>query len=242
MKSPLIAIPMDYLDVNHDPEAAWYSKYPWYAVKHRYHDAIAASGAIPCFIGYEHSLIPNYVKQFDGLLITGGHFDHDPNMYNAPEIHETTKIRIKRSQFEKALLEAFMTTHKPVLGICGGHQLLNIIHGGTLYQHIPSQLTSDIKHTLTNPPTEAAHSIEIVPNTKLHQWSKQLQARVNSSHHQGIQKLGSGLVTNAMSKDGLIEGIEHPNHPFCFGTQWHPEYFVDPIDRLIIEKFVSSCV
>jgi putative glutamine amidotransferase len=242
MKRPLIAVPMDYLEIEHEPEAAWYSKYPWYGVKHRYHDALVKTGAIPCFIGYDHSLIPEYVNRFDGLVITGGYFDHDPEMYGAQEIHPTTKRRSSRSQFEKALLEAFLPTQKPVLGICGGHQLINIIYGGTLYQDLPSHPASVIKHTQTNPPTEAAHSIEIVEGTKLHQWYQKSQAQINSSHHQGIHHLGAGLVANALSADGLVEGLEDPTHPFCIGVQWHPEYFVDPLDQLIFEKFVSSCV
>ncbi len=241
MKHPLIAVPMDYLDINNEPEAEWYSKYPWYAMKHRYHDALVASGGIPCFIGYEDSLIPEYVKRFDGLLITGGHFDHDPESYNSLEIHPTIKRRSRRSQFEKALLEAFLPTQKPVLGICGGHQLINIVYGGTLYQDIPSQLESNIKHTLTNPPTEAAHTVKILKNTKLYSWCQNDLAQINSSHHQGIERLGNCLIANAISEDNLIEGIEDPNYPFCIGVQWHPEYFFDAIDKTIIEKFVSAC-
>lgn len=242
MKRPLIAVPLDYLEIEHEPEAAWYSNYPWYAVKHRYHDALVKAGAIPCFIGYEHSLIPELANRFDGLLITGGYFDHDPQMYGELEIHPTTKRRSSRSQFERAMVEAFLPTKKPILGICGGHQLLNIVFGGTLYQDIPSQITSEIKHTQTNPPTEVAHKIEIVPGTKLYQWIQKTQAQVNSSHHQGIRHLGKGLVASAIAEDGMIEGLEYPNHPYCIGVQWHPEFLLNQLDHLIFEKFVTACV
>lgn len=240
MKRPLIAVPMDYLDIDEEPEAKWYSKYPWYGVKHRYHDALTTSGAIPCFIGYDHGLIPEYARQFDGLVITGGFFDHDPAMYNAI-VHPTTKLRIKRSHFEMELLKAFLPTQKPILGICAGHQLINIAYGGTIIQDIPSQFTSDIKHTLAPPPTEPAHTVEIIQNTKLSKWYTKNSAQVNSSHHQGIEHLGKNLIANAISTDNLIEGIEDPKHPFCIGVQWHPEYFVDELDKVIFKQFVHSC-
>lgn len=241
MTLPLIAIPLDYLDTKLEPEASWYSNYPWYATRHKYHDSLAKKGAIACFIGYEHSLIPNYIQQFDGVIIAGGHFDHDPELYGQYEIHPTIKRKSMRSQFEKELLEAFLPTKKPVLGICGGHQLINILHGGTLYQDIATEFKDEIKHTNTVPPTEAAHGVEIVRGTKLHEWFGCDKTQINSSHHQGIAQLGEGLVVNAVADDGVIEGIEDPNHHFCLGVQWHPEYLLGPIDHIILEKFVNAC-
>ena len=241
MVLPLIGIPLDYLDTKDEPEAAWYSNYPWYATRYRYHDSLAKKGSVPCFIGYEHSLIPEYVSRFDGLIIAGGHFDHDPEMYGQHEFHKTLKRRSVRSQFEKALLEAFLKTRKPVLGICGGHQLINILYGGTLFQDLTSQFKDDIKHTETVPPTEPAHGLEVVGGTNLHNWFNQRSTQINSSHHQGIDQLGKRLVANAISEDGLVEGIEDPDHPFCLGVQWHPEYLVGPLDHIILEKFVQAC-
>ncbi len=241
MTLPLIAIPLDYLDIKSEPAAAWYSNYPWYATRHRYHDSFVKMGAVPCFIGYEHSLVPEYVNRFDGLVIAGGHFDHDPELYGESEFHPTLKRRSPRSQFEYALLEAYLPTKKPVLGICGGHQLINILYGGTLYQDLTSQFKSDIKHTETVPPTQAAHAVEVVKGTKLYEWYQKSEAQINSSHHQGIDQLGSGLTANAITGDGLIEGIEDPNHPFCLGVQWHPEYLLGQLDHLILEKFINAC-
>lgn len=241
MTLPLIVIPLDYLDTNDEPQAAWYSNYPWYATRHRYHDSFVKMGAIPCFIGYEHQLIPEYINRCDGLVIAGGHFDHDPELYGHHEFHPTLKRRSLRSQFEKSLLEAYLPTKKPVLGICGGHQLINILYGGTLYQDLGTQYKSDIKHTETVPPTQPAHEVEVVKGTKLYEWYQKGEAQINSSHHQGIDQLGHGLVANAITSDGLIEGIEDPNHPFCLGVQWHPEYLLGKLDYIILEKFVNAC-
>jgi len=241
MTLPLIAIPLDYLDTELEPNAVWYSQYPWYAIRHRYHDSLAKLGAMACFIGYEHRFISEYVNKFDALIIAGGHFDHDPELYGQTEIHPTIKRKSIRSQFEKELLKAFLPTQKPVLGICGGHQLINILHGGTLYQDIASQYKTDIKHTQTVPPTEVAHNVEIIQGTKLHEWYNQTHTQINSSHHQAIDQVGKGLVVNAVSEDDIIEGIEDPNHPFCVGVQWHPEYLLGPLDRIILEKFIASC-
>jgi putative glutamine amidotransferase len=241
MTLPLIAIPLDYLDTELEPNAVWYSQYPWYAIRHRYHDSLAKLGAMACFIGYEHRFISEYVNKFDALIIAGGHFDHDPELYGQTEIHPTIKRKSIRSQFEKELLKAFLPTRKPVLGICGGHQLINILYGGTLYQDIASQYKTDIKHTQTVPPTEVAHNVEIIQGTQLHEWYNQTHTQINSSHHQAIDQVGKGLVVNAVSEDDIIEGIEDPNHPFCVGVQWHPEYLLGPLDRIILEKFIASC-
>lgn len=241
MTLPLIAIPLDYLDTELEPNAVWYSQYPWYAIRHRYHDSLAKLGAMACFIGYEHRFISEYINKFDALIIAGGHFDHDPELYGQTKIHPTIKRKSIRSQFEKELLKAFLPTQKPVLGICGGHQLINILHGGTLYQDIASQYKTDIKHTQTVPPTEVAHNVEIIQGTQLHEWYNQTHTQINSSHHQAIDQVGKGLVVNAVSEDDIIEGIEDPNHPFCVGVQWHPEYLLGPLDRIILEKFIASC-
>lgn len=238
---PIIAIPMDYLDSNTEEEASWYSKYPWYAIRHKYNDSLVKFGALPCFIGYNHELIPEYIERFDGLLIGGGHFDHEPEFYNQTP-HETIKRNYARSNFEKSILEAFLKTKKPVLGICGGHQLINIIYGGTLHQDIASMYSTNIKHCKTNPPTEPAHKVKIVKESKLYNWYKAETGLVNSSHHQNINLLGKGLVASSFAEDGLIESIEDPNHPFCVGVQWHPEYLVTDLDETIIKSFVKSCV
>jgi putative glutamine amidotransferase len=75
----------------------------------------------------------------------------------------------------------------------------------------------------------------------LHRITGALQADVNTAHHQAVGRSAPGVVVNARSADGVIEGIELPSHPFCLGVQWHPEYFVSPIDKRIFEAFVEAC-
>jgi putative glutamine amidotransferase len=238
---PLIAIPLDYLDYEIEPQATWYSKYPWYATRYRYNDSLVKFGASPCFIGYNHALIPEYVKRFDGLIIAGGYFDHDPESYNQTP-HSTIKRNSKRSAFEKALLEAYLPTKKPVLGICGGHQLINIICGGTLIQDIATMHNTKIKHSETVAPTEAAHQINIEPGTILSSfYQSSTTIGINSSHHQAIDQVGKDLVVSAVAEDGIIEAIEDPNHPFCLGVQWHPEYLLNELDEAILKNFVKAC-
>lgn len=238
---PLIGIPLDYMDGKAEPEALWYSKYPWYATRYRYNDSLVKYGANPCFIGYNQELIPEYVERFDGLIIAGGYFDHEPEFYNQ-SAHATVKRNSPRSSFEKALLEAYLPTKKPVLGICGGHQLINIIYGGTIIQDIDCMHPTTIKHSDNVAPTEAAHELQITPNTKLNSFYKTgITVGINSSHHQAIDKVGDGLVVSGVAEDGIIEAIEDPNHPFCIGVQWHPEYLVNKLDGLILENFVKAC-
>ena len=238
---PLIAIPLDYMDGKAEPDALWYSKYPWYATRYRYNDSLVQYGAMPCFIGYNYDLIPEYVERFDGLIIAGGFFDHDPEFYNQSP-HPTIKRNSSRSHFEKSLLEAYLLTKKPVLGICGGHQLINIIYGGTIIQDIASMHSTTIKHSENVAPTEAAHQLKVMAGTKLSSfYNANNTAGINSSHHQAIDKVGSGLVVSGIAEDGIIEAIEDPNHPFCIGVQWHPEYLVNELDGLILENFVKAC-
>jgi putative glutamine amidotransferase len=131
--------------------------------------------------------------------------------------------------------------NKPVLGICGGEQLLNVVLGGTLIQHIPDRIPGALEHEQKNARTEPGHEIAIVPATLLHRIAGVEKAAVNTAHHQAVAKVAPGAVVNATTSDGVIEGIELPAHPFCLGVQWHPEYFVSPIDKKIFDAFVAAC-
>ena len=126
---------------------------------------------------------------------------------------------------------------KPVLGICGGQQLLNVVLGGTLIQHIPDSIDSIINHEQENPRNEPSHIVKITQNTKLHDITKVDQMFVNSAHHQSVDVLGKDLIINSIANDGVIEGIENPNHKFCMGVQWHPEFLIDRKDIEIFKAF-----
>lgn len=231
---PIIGLTLDH---QIDPS---YSIYPWYALRENYCSSIAQFGGIPFPLSYDINLIESYLNLIQGLIITGGQFDIPPSFYGQEIEHEEVKINTIRSQFEKCLLEAALDKDIPILGICAGEQLLNVVLGGTMIQHIPTAVAEPLAHNQQSSRKEPSHAISITPGTLLHQWFGDTQTQVNSSHHQAIKDLGSGVVINAVAPDGVIEGIEVPHKRFCVGVQWHPEFLVSPVDQVIFSKFIEA--
>ena len=129
----------------------------------------------------------------------------------------------------------------PLLGICGGAQLLNVALGGTLIQHIPDAVPGALAHEQPNPRNEAGHLITIKEKTHLAKITDMKEVPVNSSHHQAIKEPGENVVVNAVASDGVIEGIELSDHPFCVGVQWHPEFLISKADEKLFTAFGAAC-
>jgi putative glutamine amidotransferase len=180
-------------------------------MKYHYSDVIADAGGIPLLIPI--SVNPAlYAEIIDGLLIPGGD-DLDPAYYGEESLPMIKPVPRKRSDFELSLLSEIVQFQKPILGICYGMQLINVFLGGTLYQDIPKQISVEINHKTDY------HIIVIAENRFLQKG----EFSVNSTHHQGVKKLGSGLSVLAYSADHLIEGFYKEDSPFLLGVQWHPE-------------------
>jgi putative glutamine amidotransferase len=233
-KKPLIGITFDSQDPGH------YSKYPWYALRENYCSSIAETGGVPFPLTHDLNLVDDYLSLINGLLITGGDFDLDPALYGESKRHETVKVKRTRTEFEMAMVHSALKKNIPVLGICGGHQLINVALGGTLIQHLPDEVLSEIKHEQPNPRHEAGHPVNIIKDTFLYKLIGEDTILVNSAHHQAIKKLAPDAVLNALAPDGVIEGFEVPEYKFCLGVQWHPEFFITPNDKLILESFVKA--
>lgn len=233
---PLIAITLDA------ESSGGYSKMPWYALRQNYCDAILAAGGIPFPVPHHPELVEEYVRLADGFVFTGGAFDIDPALYGVNERHETVTTKQQRTTFEWRLLQLAHAQGKAILGICGGMQLMNVVMGGTLIQHIPDEISNCLPHEQVNPRTEPGHDIEIYEDTLLHRLvnseSVNRKISVNTAHHQAIKSLAIGFRVNSVASDGVIEGIEHLEHPFCLGVQWHPEYHVSEADRKIFAGFI----
>ena len=129
----------------------------------------------------------------------------------------------------------------PILGICGGEQLINVSLGGTLIQDIKNLKFKTLEHEQLNPRDQTSHQVYIEPKTLLHSIIGEDTINVNSAHHQAVKNPGKNLTVNAIAEDGLIEGIENNNKKFCLGVQWHPEYSIDSGDKKIFQAFVSAC-
>ena len=175
-----------------------------------YLDALAASGAR----GETGRDFP-FPEAYDGLLLPGG-CDVNPARYGKARIEqETIDDELDALQFET--LARFLEAKKPVLGICRGHQLLNIAFGGTLIQHLPGAE----KHQSLVTEADNIHTAHMEENTFLYQIYGS-RCIVNSSHHQGVEIPGKGLIISARSEDGVIEGMEHESLP-VWSVQFHPE-------------------
>ena len=176
--------------------------------------------------------------KLDGIIITGGNFDINPKLYSK-KILGSRIIKNKRTKFEIFIFEKFLKIKKPILGICGGQQLINVACGGTLIQDIKSEKPSSINHEQINPRNETSHIIQITKDTKLFKIIKKNKIFVNSAHHQSVGVLGNKLTECAKADDNIIEAIEHIEHPWCIGLQWHPEFLITSSDKLLFKNFIS---
>ena len=169
------------------------------------------------------------LEMIDGVLLTGGG-DVDPAFYGEDRHESTQDAEPGRDEFELDLARRAMEGDVPVLAICRGAQVLNVAAGGTLVQDIPTAVTTDLSHRITEPKNSVAHEIQVARDSRLHSAlgnavSASCSCRVNSRHHQSVGQLGRNLTASATAADGVIEGIEAPAATFCVGVQWHPENF-----------------
>jgi putative glutamine amidotransferase len=232
--SPIVGITLDS-----EPSGGW-SKYPWYAVRQNYCAAVLEAGGLPVLLPHEPELAEAYLERIDALLITGGAFDLDPALFGAETRHETVRTKDRRTAFEAAITGGALERDLPLLGICGGQQLLNVVLGGTLIQHIPDEVEGALAHEQPNPRHEAGHVVALSGAGLLQSICSDRELPVNSAHHQAVKTVGPGVVVNATAPDGVIEGIEAPDRRFCLGVQWHPEFAVSPGDSAIFRAFVAS--
>ena len=218
-----------------------YSKYPWYALRANYAEAVSAAGGLPVALPHDARLTADWLGVIDALIVTGGAFDIDPALYGEAGRHATVTLKEGRTAAELALTQDALDREMPVLGICGGEQLLAVALGGTLVQHIPEAVPKALEHEQLNPRHEPGHVVAIRPGTMLHRITGAAEMRVNSAHHQAVREAGPRAVVNAVAPDGVVEGIEATDMRFCLGVQWHPEFFIDAGDRRIFDALIAAC-
>jgi putative glutamine amidotransferase len=241
---PKIGITLDFVDPAHQKEGAWFNLEPWYALRYRYASAVEMAGGLPLNISYHMGLINDYVLALDALLVTGGDCDVSPSLYGQKDQHPTVVTKTTRTTFEIALCKAFLAAGKPILGICGGMQLLNVVFGGTLHQHLPDANIKgkevDVNHSPKIRAFLTAHDIHISEGTKLAKLFLSDKCAVNSVHHQAVDTLGQGLKASAFADDTLIEAFESIEHKYVIGVQWHPEFLLSELDINLFKSFVES--
>ena len=173
----------------------------------------------------------------DGLLLPGGG-DMDPKFYGQERIPACGEPNLLRDSAEPPLLRAFLAADKPVLAICRGIQVMNVVLGGDLYQDI-----KPFTHVPHNDHWGKVHTVTVRHGTKLSAILGQDTVLVNSQHHQAVNKVAPGMTLAALSEDGIVEAIEKPDAKFCIGVQWHPEWLsaVDPAMQGLFNAFVAAC-
>jgi putative glutamine amidotransferase len=210
-----------------------------FALSNYYVRCVTEAGGLPL-------LLPNvapetaaaYLARVDGLVFSGG-LDVDPIFFGEEPLPDLGQVDQVRDAFELELIKGAKEAGIPVLAICRGIQVMNVAFGGNLLQDVPSQVTGALKHEQSAIRKDAvSHSLE---GTHLHEIAGSDRTRVNSFHHQAVDRVAEGFKVSARTLDGVIEGIEDPEHPFCLGVQWHPERRPrDPFTRGLFRSLVEA--
>ena len=200
------------------------------------------------------------LASIDAIIIMGNSYDIDPAKYGqSPHPETNIETDLARAEYEETIIELAVAKKTPLLGVCGGHQRINIFAGGTLNQHVPDIVGNDSHMSSGTAPFIPVQRVEITGGTMLdsiedklgglytptHEPLPENIVMENSFHHQSIDKLGKGLKVNAMSEDGIIEGVEaDPNGPyagqFILGTQWHPEFGASPLGPKLVGALIKE--
>jgi putative glutamine amidotransferase len=236
-KRPVIGIPVGQ---GTNPRGA-----KLYTVHQLYLNAVYRSGGIPCPVPLhlDEELYGEIFRRLDGLLLAGGE-DVDPSFYGASKKDEIEKTDPDRDRVELLLARWAVAEQMPILGICRGHQLLNVTLGGTLYQDIGTEMGIDELHDNRGRGPgfrqQRPHQVILEPDSRI---ARELGAVlwVNSLHHQAVATPGEGLRVVGLSPEGVIEAMELEGHPFAITVQWHPEMLADDdlmlrIFRLFVEE------
>ncbi|WP_437184435.1 gamma-glutamyl-gamma-aminobutyrate hydrolase family protein [Vagococcus intermedius] len=214
-------------------------------VNNDYIASVISAGGVPLMLPFNEDVAVTkaQVAMLDGLILSGGH-DVSPLNYGEEVSQDTGDIFPERDQFELLLIAEAEKNELGILGICRGCQLLNVYHGGDLYQdlsNIPSS-TTILKHNQGHRSDLATQTLEILPESKLFNSLKQPQIKINSFHHQVIKNVGTPFQVTAKTADGVIECIENSTYFWEVGVQWHPEMMqaTSPNMRTLFKSFIQS--
>ena len=195
--------------------------------------AVETAGGRALLVPPSERAVEQTLDALDGLVFSGG-ADLDPAGYDADPHPETNGIRPERDRAELTLMGAALERDMPILAVCRGMELMNVLRGGDLLQHLP-EVVGDEKHKHT-PGVFADHDVSVADDSRLARILGD-RAPVKSHHHQGVGRVGDGLVETAWAEDGTIEGLEDPERSFALGVLWHPEEDEDAaLFRALVEE------
>ncbi len=217
-----------------------------FVLDHHYADAVLAAGGVPWVCPYTEDLdvIAAYLDRCHGVVLTGGDFDVDPALFDAPPHPSLGTLKPRRTAFERAIHDGAWKRKLPTLGICGGMQLMCVLReGGTLWQDLGTERTEEtLDHEQAAPKSEPGHDVTVVADTLFHRIVGPEPLGVNTTHHQAVRALGADLVASGISTDGLVEVLEDPSHAFWIGVQWHPEAMPNERHQALYRNLVLAAV
>ncbi len=213
----------------------------WQMAREGYSQSVWKADGIPLVLTYpeDESKVSDVADQLGGLILTGGP-DLPIEIYGgAPyDMKGEEPMHPARVSFDRKIFDAFVARQKPVLAVCAGLQIINVMKGGTLYEDVPSQLTGAMDHGDYKGPV-VNHAVEVEQSSLLKDVLENETPTVNSTHHQGIRRLGEGLVPVAYAPDGLIEAVEPVNGESSFlAVQWHPEQMQDDSTQMKLFRWL----
>ncbi|MFB2835119.1 gamma-glutamyl-gamma-aminobutyrate hydrolase family protein [Floridanema evergladense] len=215
------------------------SKTNSYCLRHEYITAVRLAGGLPMLIPPGEPNLNSILEWVDGIIFSGGG-DLDPATYNGGEHPEIYNVNRERDRFELSLAKYALETDIPILGICRGLEVLVVASGGKLIPHLPDVFGEKVIHRQTQScPVE--HSINIIPGTHLAKIIGAGETTVFSWHHQAARNIPKGWRLAATAADGVIEALEHEEHPWAFAIQWHPEMSLnDKRQQRIFRAFINT--
>lgn len=202
-------------------------------VNYDYVNSVVLAGGTPVIMPmvYDEETVRRQLESVDGLILSGGH-DVNPLLYGEEPNGKLGGILPKRDSFDYMLIKVAMEMKKPILGICRGHQILNVFNGGTLYQDLSLIEGCYIKHNQAQLSSVPTHTAKVEAGTKLNKILGD-EVLVNSFHHLAVKDVAEGFKIAAVSKDGVIEAIEKEGDHFVMGIQWHPEMIAAGHEKML---------
>lgn len=220
MNKPVIALSGNILFDDSGPFRGYHRSY----VNDDYVRSVENAGGLPIILPFtQNEQNPaDILGMCNGLILTGGH-DVAPLGFGAEPLQGIGDIFPERDAFDFLLIKEAMRLKLPILGICRGHQIINVYNGGTLYQDLKYDKNCTIKHSQNQRPELGTHTVTLDKNSKLAHIIGKTEIVTNSFHHQTINKVGNFLKVIAAAKDGTIEALEHTEYPWLLSVQFHPE-------------------
>ena len=221
------------------------SKRPIYGNNRTYVHAVEDAGGLPILIPMLRDLhnLEDLLPRLDGILFSGG-IDMQPSFYGEQTLPELSEFDPQLDEFEITVANWALQEDIPILGVCRGMQLLNVVLGGSLYQDISSQHPSSLEHRRRDMPrTALTHAVMVEEGSLMERVLGTRQVWINSLHHQAVKEPGKGVRISGRAEDGIAELLEVPEHRFLLGVQGHPEEIygqVEPFSQLF-ETFVRAC-